>query len=188
MTIAALGAPLSYRDWLASPDDGHQYEVVEGIPVVNPAPNVRHQIAAQRLTTALALAAPEPLLVLSSPVDWVLRAARPAHVRQPDIVVVHPDQASAQAIVGVPLLAVEVLSPSSVERDVVTKRRAYARAGCPHYWVIDPAEPSITAFALVGRRYELVERASGADAFVVEVPFSLRVVPDDLVRNAPTDA
>jgi Uma2 family endonuclease len=187
MTIVALDAPLSYRDWLAFPDDGHQYEVVEGIPVVNPSPNTRHQVAAQRLAVVLSLAAPEPLLVMTSPIDWVLRAARPAHVRQPDIVVVHPDQCSFRAIVGVPVLAVEVLSPSSVERDVVTKRHAYARAGCPHYWLVDPAEPSITAFALDGRRYERVARAAAHDTFETEAPFPVRAVPDALVRHAPTD-
>lgn len=186
MTIEALAAPLSYRDWLAFPDDGHQYEVVEGIPVVNPSPNTRHQVGAQRLAVALSLAAPEPLLVMTSPIDWVLRAARPAHVRQPDIVVVHPDQCSFRAIVGVPVLAVEVLSPSSVERDVVTKRHAYARAGCPHYWLVDPAETSITAFTLAGRRYERAGRSVGGDSFAVDLPFPLQVVPDALVRNAPT--
>ena len=187
MTIVALDAPLSYRDWLAFPDDGHQYEVVEGIPVVNASPNVRHQIASQRIATILSVAVPEPFFVMTAPIDWVLRAARPAHVRQPDIVVVHPDQCSLRAIVGVPTLAVEVLSPSSVERDVVTKRHAYARAGCAHYWLVDPSVPSIVAFTLVGRRYERVERAEGTEPFVVDAPFPLRVVPEDLVRGAPTD-
>jgi Uma2 family endonuclease len=185
MTIVALGAPLSYRDWLAFPDDGHQYEVVEGIPVVNPSPNIRHQVVVQRLAVVLSLAAPEPLLVMTSPIDWVLRAERPAHVRQPDIVVVHPDQCSSRAIVGTPALAVEVLSPSSVERDVVTKRRAYARAGCPHYWLVDPAQASIVAFALAGRRYERLAHAAGSEALRLDSPFSVVVVPDALVRDAP---
>lgn len=87
-----------------------------GIPVVSPAPNVRHQIASNRLAYIRTGAAPEPLIVVAPPVDWVLRAERPAEVRQPDIVVVHPDQLDRRAIRGVPLLAVEILSPWSVER------------------------------------------------------------------------
>ena len=185
MALAAFDAPLSYRDWLAFPDDGHQYEVVEGIPVVNPSPNIRHQIASNRLAYILTSAAPAPLFVMASPVDWVLRAARPAHVRQPDIVVAHPDQLDFNAIRGVPLLAIEVLSPSSVERDVVTKRHAYARAGCPHFWLVDPSVPSIVVFTLVGRRYKRVDQAEGATALVVDEPFAMRVVPDDLVAGAP---
>ena len=185
MALAAFDAPLSYRDWLAFPDDGHQYEVVEGIPVVNPAPNVRHQVASVRLASLLLAAAPAPLVVMASPVDWVLQAERPAHIRQPDIVVVHPDQLDRRAIRGVPLLVVEILSPSSVERDVVTKRRVYARAGCPHYWLVDPEPPSIVTFALVAGRYERRDRAEGATALVVDDPFELRVVPDDLLIGAP---
>lgn len=71
-------------------------------------------------------------------------------MRKPDVVVVHPDQVSTRAIMGVPLLAVEVLSQSSVERDVVVKRRAYARAGCAHHWLVDPEAPSIAAFEVIG--------------------------------------
>jgi Uma2 family endonuclease len=35
------------------------------------------------------------------------------------------------------LLAVEVLSPSSVRADRLTKRRLYQEVGVPMYWVID---------------------------------------------------
>ena len=186
MTIVAFDASLSYRDWLAFPDDGHQYEVVEGIAVVNPAPNTRHQVVASRLHHALSAAAPEPLLVLAAPVDWVLRSDRPAHVRQPDLVVVRPDALDARAIRRPPLIAVEILSPSSHERDLVTKRHAYADAGCAHYWIVDPDEPAIIAFTLVDRAYQESARARGSVPLAVDEPFAVRVVPNDLVRGAPT--
>ncbi len=99
-----------------------------GIPVVSPAPNVRHQIASNRLAYIRTGAAPEPLIVVAPPVDWVLRAERPAEVRQPDIVVVHPDQLDRRAIRGVPLLAVEILSPWSVERGGSSRRTGRRRA------------------------------------------------------------
>ena len=185
MTIVALGASLSYRDWLAFPDDGHQYEVVEGIAVVNPAPNTRHQVVSSRLHVVLSAAAPEPLLVLGAPIDWVLQPERPAHVRQPDLVVVHPDALDALAIRRPPLLAVEILSPSSHERDLVTKRHAYAAAGCAHYWIVDPDEPAIIAFTLVDGVFQESARARGSEPLVVDEPFAVRIMPAELRRGAP---
>jgi Uma2 family endonuclease len=38
-------------------------------------------------------------------------------------------------------------------RDLVTKRREYARAGIPEYWIVDPQEERITVLRLVGKRY-----------------------------------
>lgn len=37
-----------------------------------------------------------------------------------------------------PDLIAEVLSPGNPEQDTETKRRAYARAGVPEYWIIRP--------------------------------------------------
>lgn len=187
MALAAFDAPLSYRDWLAFPDDGHQYEVVEGIPVVNPSPNVPHAIVSVRLAVILSAAAPAPFFVLAAPMDWVLRADRPAHVRQPDLVVVGPDQVDYRAVVGTPLLAVEILSPSSRERDLVTKRRIYAHAGCRHYWIVDPDpdEPGIVAFHLVSGTYDEAGRAVGDQPLVLHDPFPVTVVPSALVAGVP---
>ncbi len=185
MTIVAFDASLSYRDWLAFPDDGHQYEVVEGIAVVNPAQNIRHQVVGSRLQAVLVAAAPEPLLVLAAPVDWVLRSDRPAHVRQPDLVVVHPDALDVRAIRRPPHIAVEILSPSSHERDLVTKRHAYAAAGCAHYWIVDSDEPAIIAFTLVDGEYQESARARGSEPLVLDEPFAVRIVPSELLRGAP---
>jgi Uma2 family endonuclease len=38
---------------------------------------------------------------------------------------------------GRPDLLVEVLSPGTAEHDRTTKRRAFAAAGVPHYWLVD---------------------------------------------------
>lgn len=42
----------------------------------------------------------------------------------------------------------EILSPSTAARDRVQKRHLYARAGIPHYWLIDPEARVVEALTL----------------------------------------
>ncbi|HOA26110.1 MAG TPA: Uma2 family endonuclease, partial [Arachnia sp.] len=55
------------------------------------------------------------------------------------------------------------------------------RAGCAHYWVVDPAEPSVLAWSLVDGVYREVAAASGAGVFEVAAPFPVRFTPSSLV-------
>jgi Uma2 family endonuclease len=49
---------------------------------------------------------------------------------------------------GGPDLAVEIVSPDSVERDYDKKRRQYERAGVREYWIIDEIEQKVTLLRL----------------------------------------
>lgn len=46
-------------------------------------------------------------------------------------------RAEAVEVLGVPDLVVEVVSDSSVRKDTILLREAYARAGIPEYWIVD---------------------------------------------------
>lgn len=52
-------------------------------------------------------------------------------------------------------LIMEVISsdPEDRRRDLVTKRREYARARIPEYWIIDPLKEIITVLRLSGSRF-----------------------------------
>jgi Uma2 family endonuclease len=45
-------------------------------------------------------------------------------------------------------LVMEVFSESNRDHDLQTKRREYAAAGIPEYWIVDPEEAAITVLAL----------------------------------------
>jgi Uma2 family endonuclease len=49
----------------------------------------------------------------------------------------------------------EVVSGEAEDRhrDLVTKRRDYARAGIPEYWIVDPQEERMLVLRLAGKRY-----------------------------------
>jgi Uma2 family endonuclease len=59
---------------------------------------------------------------------------------------------------GPPDLAVEIVSPDSVERDYEEKRRRYEAAGVLEYWIIDPLESTATFLVREGDAF--VERLS----------------------------
>ena len=49
---------------------------------------------------------------------------------------------------GPPDLAVEIVSPESVERDYEKKRRQYEKAGVREYWIVDEMEQRVTLLRL----------------------------------------
>jgi Uma2 family endonuclease len=49
---------------------------------------------------------------------------------------------------GAPDIAVEIVSPDSIQRDYELKRQKYEQAGVPEYWIIDEIEETITLLRL----------------------------------------
>jgi len=127
------------EELLALPDDGLRHELLDGEHVVTPAPELPHQAILRELFAALqhALGGQDELVLFWSPADIVLG---PKALVQPDLFVVR--KAAGRRLrkwsdVGVPVLAVEVLSPSTASRDRGKKRRIYQEAGVAEYWIVD---------------------------------------------------
>jgi Uma2 family endonuclease len=170
--------PLTYDDLEQMPDDGHRYELIDGSLVVTPAPSAMHQRAVKRLLLLLDHAAPPDLEVFVAPFDVVLSVST---VMQPDVLVARRADLTEKNLPAAPALAVEVLSPSTRRIDLGTKRLAFESAGVPSYWVVDPAEPSLTVFELDGGTYREVARVTGHEAYTARRPFAAVVVPAELI-------
>ena len=50
-------------------------------------------------------------------------------------------------------LVVEVVSPDSPARDLIDKRKDYAEAGIPEYWIANPVVGTLTVLVLSGGEY-----------------------------------
>ncbi len=50
-------------------------------------------------------------------------------------------------------LVVEIVSPDDPKRDLVIKRREYAEAGIPEYWIVNPQTETISVLRLDGAKY-----------------------------------
>lgn len=180
VTTLPRSRPLTRDDLAAAPDDGHRYELVDGILVVTPAPGLSHQTVALRLAGALEAARPSDLRVLTAPFDVVLAADT---VVQPDLLVARRTDLTARDLPVPPLLAVEILWPSTRRIDLTLKRSRYEAAGVGAYWVVDPDEPSLVAWELQDSGYVEVGRVSDDEAFHAQRPFEVTLVCADLAAD-----
>lgn len=141
----------TYEDYLATPDDGRRYEVIEGVLYVSPAPAPRHQRRLLRLCHRLMLKIDAERLgeLFIAPVDVVMPGAAPV---QPDALFIGRDNPAivdeTKNITGVPDLVIEVASPSTAGYDRREKQNAYARAGAPEYWIVDSSAVAIEPLLL----------------------------------------
>jgi Uma2 family endonuclease len=170
--------PLTHADLETMPDDGHRYELIDGTLVVTPAPSWRHQRAVTRVWALLNAGCPPDMEVFVAPLDVALAEDT---VMKPDVLVARRADLGDRDLPATPVLAVEVLSPSTRRVDRTLKRSRLEAAGCPAYWVVDPDEPSLTAWQLHGDAYVEAGHVCGGEAFETTVPFRVRVVAADLV-------
>jgi Uma2 family endonuclease len=148
------------EDIWQAPDDGRIYEVIDGELYVAPSPGTAHQRVCGNLYGYLwqYLRAHPRGEVFTAPLGVVLDAENAV---QPDLVYVAHERAhiiTERGIEGVPDLVVEVLSPSTEARDRGIKLRRYARAGVPHYWIVDPGQRTLEVYRLAEGGYMLVGR------------------------------
>lgn len=160
------------------PDDGLQYELIDGVLIVTPAPVVGHQRLVGELYMLLRQACPTDLEVLFAPVDF--QPDRRTSV-QPDLLALRRGDAGEKNVQRPLLLAVEILSPSTRRKDLLLKPSVYAAAGVASYWIIDPTEPSVIAWDLVDGEYVEAGRAVKGETLALTGPFAVRITPEDLI-------
>ena len=170
--------PLTRADLDRIPDDGHRYELIEGVLVMTPAPSVTHQIVVANLYRLLFAGCPPELQVLFAPLDVVLS---PDTVLEPDLLVAPKVDFTDRDLPKAPLLAVEVLSRSTRRFDPTLKRKIFEEAGCPAYWVVDPDTPSLTVWEMRDGAYAQVAMVTGAEPANLTSPYDVQVVPADLI-------
>jgi Uma2 family endonuclease len=178
---------LTLEEFIQLPEDNsRRYELQEGILIVSPRANFLHQRVAHRLVAMLNDQLPPDWEAVGD-VEIVTEPGFPASVRVPDVVVVQEEAVSA----AVPrlnadeaLLAVEIISPGSQRTDTLVKPVEYAKAGIPHYWLIDLNSPlSLTAYHLAGD-FGYQEAPAATGTFSTCEPFSLQVDLAELARRA----
>jgi Uma2 family endonuclease len=179
----------TYDDYLRLPNDGRRYEIIEGVLYVSPAPKYRHQFAAGALFALLWHYVRERGLgvVLAAPFEvYLSERIRPL---QPDIIFLRAEvqpSIDASGFDGIPDLAVEILSPSSIRRDRFIKFAVYENAGVPEYWIVDPETRSVEVYVWRNGLYELHVHAVGGAAVTSTLFPELALRVDELFPSAQT--
>jgi len=156
--------PMSFEEYLALPDKP-KAEYVDGVAVVSPFARRDHNRAALRLAVRLQDALPGTDVVP----DCGVRLPQRQRYRVPDVSV-FPVIENVLFSETMPVLVVEVLSPSTRAEDTVRKSVEYAKAGIGQYWVVDLEAKTLTVMRNVDGFWEcLVELTDQAPTGVVEV-------------------
>lgn len=164
--------------------DGSRYELLAGEVLVTPSPSFLHQYVATELLAVLKAGLKGDLVLLGAPFDVLIDTKGDGEsVLQPDLLIAPRASFTDSDLPAAPLLAVEILSPSTWRRDLGAKRDAYAAAGVRHYWVVAPHTPSITVYELgTDGAYREEAHLTNNQTWAVTAPVKLTLCPADLVR------
>ena len=140
----------TYNDYAALTAEGQHYEIVNGVLYMTPSPSWTHQEIIGRLFRYLSTYMESANLggAFVAPIDVELS---PSMVFQPDVVVLlkqSRDKLKERHIVGAPDMIVEVVSPGSATTDRFDKYQAYAQAGIPEYWIVEPGTRTVEVLTL----------------------------------------
>ena len=130
----------TYADYLTW-DDDVRCELINGVVYKLETPSLFHQmILGEIFLQIYKFAKGTANKVFYAPLDVRLNPhTRDDTVVQPDILVVcDKEKVDKYGIIGAPDLTIEVLSPSSIQHDVIRKQRIYREAGVREYWIVNP--------------------------------------------------
>ena len=156
MVSVKIQNKFTYEDYKNTPDDV-RYELLDGELIEMPSPKEIHQRLVLSLGTLFYtfVSAANLGRVYIAPFDVIFTNS---DVAQPDIVFVSAERThiiTEDNIRGAPDLVMEILSPSTANRDRTFKRTLYERHGVGEYWMVDTDAKNITVLILGEDGYRL---------------------------------
>jgi Uma2 family endonuclease len=160
----------TYEDYLKTPED-ERYELLEGELIMSPSPVPKHQRISRELEFEIlkVVKANDLGEVFDAPCDVYLDDV---NVVQPDILFISKERLNVigeKNIQGAPDLVIEIISENTAYRDLVQKKKLYARFSVKEYWLVVPGEESIEVYILKDNTYILYKAYSKDDT--LESPY-----------------
>jgi Uma2 family endonuclease len=145
----------SYADYLTWRED-ERWEIIDGVPYMQASPSPTHQLIIGELYRQFAnYLQGKPCKVYLSPFCVRLikgdekQSEDIKKVFEPDITIVcDRTKIDKEGCKGSPDLIIEVMSPSSIRHDKVTKFNNYEKAGVKEYWIVEPDGRLVSVFLL----------------------------------------
>ena len=114
-----------------SKDERFSYELIDGVVMMSPSPSFDHQKVGSNCTYHLRSKI-EAADDRQCDVLYELDIKVNGDVYRPDVLVFCGDDRE------IPLVVIEVISPTSNRRDMLLKPLKYEQAGIAEYWIVDP--------------------------------------------------
>ena len=174
----------TYEDYCSTADD-KRYELLNGDLMMVPAPNRKHQSILIRLGRELSRFTEEHGLgeLYVAPFDVVLSET---DVVQPDLLFIcraREHTITDENVRGAPDLVIEILSPSTADRDVGYKHELYSRHGVREYWIVDPLAETVAVHRQRNGRLELASTFGRRDSLGTALLEGLQLDLDDIFAS-----
>lgn len=152
---------ISYQEYLSLADSSDQrYELISGEVYLMVSPSFNHQLVVNEISGQFYnYFRDKSCCSLTAPLDvrlcgFALKFEEDPNVVQPDVLVICDEDKVSEdnKYEGVPTLIVEVLSPSTRGKDMITKLNLYMKSGISEYWVVDLEEKKINQYSFTGER------------------------------------
>lgn len=173
------GRYISFEDYLKLDVEGASLEWVDGKVFGFIVNNLPHQEIIGFLLRVMGFFVEIHDLGKVVQAGYVMKLQEQKRGREPDLVFVSEENAERlkyNYLDGAADIAVEVISPESVERDCRIKFDEYQKAGVKEYWLIDPQEKSAEFYRLnADGFYQAVDVTGGVFRSAVLPEFFLRV-------------
>ena len=166
----------TYDDYLKTPDD-KRYELIEGELYMTPSPITNHQRISRKIEFLLEKFVTENDLgeIFDAPYDVYFDDE---NVVQPDILFISKDRLNIigdKNLQGAPDLVIEILSESNAYRDLIQKKKLYARFGVKEYWIVVPGEKTIDIHILKDKTYQLDKTFGEYDTLESQILKGLKI-------------
>jgi len=173
MVVRTHRQTVTFNEFMELIRDDEKADLIEGVIYMASPDNVEHNEDLAWLAKLLGVFAEMAGLAgITITVNRVAYRLSPNEAPEPDIAVLlpeHRDRVRKGYVIGPPDIAIEIVSPSSVDRDYKMKRRQYEKGGVREYWIFDPDEKRSTFLVREGDRFVEVPTPDGV--------FASRVLP-----------
>lgn len=159
--IEESAANYTIEDYAALPENA-PFELINGKLTFMASPNSTHQNISMNLSALLHFYVKKNQLgkVFAAPMDVYFDKT---NVYQPDVLFISEKRKNiiGKFIQGAPELIVEIVSPSSQNKDELEKLTAYGKFGVQEYWLIHPEKRTIQMFSNKGKEMKKIETLRG---------------------------
>src|SRR6056297_388931 len=152
---------ISYEEYMSIVNSSEQrYELIDGEIYLMASPSYNHQIVVNEISGIFYnYFKGKDCRSLTAPLDvklsgYALKFEEDPNVVQPDLLVICDEENVNEdnKYEGVPSLIIEVLSPSTKSKDMITKLNLYMKSGVAEYWIIDLDKRKITQYSFTKER------------------------------------